>query len=115
MSYPQTSVIIPVRNGETYVRQAVLSVLRQIENHDEVLVIDDQSSDGTRAAIDSLDRRVALLAGPGRGPSAARNIGLSRARGAFIAFLDHDDWWPEGRHRALMAALLSDERANAAV
>jgi glycosyltransferase involved in cell wall biosynthesis len=104
-----------VRNGEAYVRQAIESVLHQIKGRDEVLVIDDQSTDATRSMIGQIDSRVIALEGPGRGPSAARNIGLSQARGEFIAFLDHDDLWPQGRHDTLLAALLADDEANAAV
>lgn len=111
---PETSVIIPVLNGEAFVNEAVASVLNELERHDEVLVIDDGSTDRTRMVLSVSESRVTLLDGPRSGPSGARNIGLARARGHFVAFLDHDDLWPRGRHTALKAALLSDETADAA-
>ena len=90
------------------------SVLNELAAGDEVLVVDDGSTDDTRLVLDVSDERVVLLAGPGRGPSGARNVGLARARGEFIAFLDHDDLWPPGRHQALKAVLLRDGDADAA-
>jgi len=111
---PRTSVIIPVLNGERFILGAVRSVLDQLDADDEVLVVDDGSTDGTRALLDVPDRRLKLLAGPGFGPSAARNLGLRVARGELIAFLDHDDAWPAGRHAVLRAALLADRSLDAA-
>ena len=111
---PCTSVIIPVLNGERFILGAVRSVLDQLDVEDEVLVVDDGSTDGTRALLDVPDRRLKLLAGPRSGPSAARNVGLHAARGELIAFLDHDDAWPAGRHAVLRGALVADETVDAA-
>jgi glycosyltransferase involved in cell wall biosynthesis len=106
---PDTSVIIPVRNGVRFVVEAVESVLRQLGPDDEVLVIDDASRDGTADCLRHIaDRRMIVLAAAGRGVSAARNLGLAAARSAFLAFLDHDDLWPTGRHHALSQALRDD-------
>jgi glycosyltransferase involved in cell wall biosynthesis len=111
---PQTSVIIPVFNGEAFINDAIASVLSELSWHDEVLVVDDGSTDRTRSVLDLSDSRVTLLDGPGSGPSGARNIGLARADGDFIAFLDHDDLWPSGRQEALKAALVGDTTTDAA-
>jgi glycosyltransferase involved in cell wall biosynthesis len=110
----QTTVVLAVRDGERFVREAVDSVLAQLGEGDELLLVDDASSDRTRACLPQSDARLRVLAAQGRGPSAARNIGLAAARGEFIALLDHDDLWPGGRHRALLAALLADPSADAA-
>jgi glycosyltransferase involved in cell wall biosynthesis len=112
---PRTTVVIPVRNGARYLVQALVSVLEQIEDGDEILAVDDASTDETPELLaDIADPRLRVLAGSGRGVSAARNLGLAQARGAFVAFLDHDDLWPAGRHRRLLAALSRDEGLDAA-
>ncbi len=110
-----TTVIIPVFNGEAYVASAVDSVLSQVGECDEILVIDDCSTDRTRSVLQPYWTRITLLQGPGNGPSAARNVGLVAATGDYIAFLDHDDEWPPGRHLTLLSALQTNATANAAV
>ena len=111
----ETSVIIPVLNGERYVRAAVGSVLEQLAAHDEVLVIDDGSTDRTHALVEGCDPRVRVLTGPGHGPSGARNLGIANATGSLVAFLDHDDLWPEGRHTALRELMIAHPAIDAAV
>jgi glycosyltransferase involved in cell wall biosynthesis len=111
---PRTTVVIPVRNGARYLVQALVSVLEQIEDGDEVLAVDDASTDETPELLaDIADPRLRVLIGSGRGVSAARNLGLARAQGAFVAFLDHDDLWPAGRHRRMTAALSRDTALDA--
>jgi glycosyltransferase involved in cell wall biosynthesis len=106
---PCTSVIIPVRNGVRFIEEAVHSALHQLESEDEILIVDDASTDGTPELLKSIsDRRIRLLVGSGKGVSSARNIGLREATGEFVAFLDHDDLWPEHRHAALLDVLLAD-------
>lgn len=88
------SVIIPVYNCENTLRRCVESVLRQTETHLEILLIDDGSSDGSGAIADSYcsDARVRVFHKENGGLSSARNYGLDRATGAFVAFVDADDW-----------------------
>ena len=112
---PETSVIIPVRDGARFVGEAITSVLAQLCDGDEVLVIDDGSRDKTPDILAGFDHpALRLLSGGGRGVSAARNKGFGASRGGFIAFLDHDDIWPAGRHDALITALRQDEDVDAA-
>src|ERR1700690_1438891 len=102
----ETSVIIPVRNGARIVGEAIASGLAQLRGGDEVLAIDDGSTDETPVVLASfVHPGLRLFSGGGRGASALRNMGLAASRGAFIAFLDHDDMWPAGRHGALAMAL----------
>ncbi len=92
---PRTSVIIPARNAEATLRQTVDSLLRQSDPDWEALIIDDGSTDSTAALIAQYaggDARIRSLCGPGRGVSAARNLGLAHASGRRLLFLDSDDW-----------------------
>jgi glycosyltransferase involved in cell wall biosynthesis len=88
------SVVVPCYNAAPYVRDAVLSVLAQTRAPMEVLVIDDGSTDGSAAVIHAIDDpRVHYHHQPNAGVAAARNLGLDRARGDFVGFLDADDTW----------------------
>lgn len=90
------SVVMPLYNGERYVRDAIASVQAQTEPRWELLVVDDGSTDtgpALVAAIAKADARVRLMRTPNAGAAAARNVGLHAARGEFITFLDCDDWW----------------------
>jgi glycosyltransferase involved in cell wall biosynthesis len=113
MAHARTSVIVPVRNGAKFIAEAIGSALAQLDQADEVIVVDDASTDETRAVVALVkDLRVHLLEGSDRGPSSARNIGLAAATGEFIAFLDHDDLWPAERHRVLSSILIDDPEVD---
>jgi glycosyltransferase involved in cell wall biosynthesis len=89
---PEISVVVPVKDREALVAESVRSALAQEGCRLEVIVVDDRSRDGTREAVLRIgDPRVRLLAGSGRGPAAARNVGLGAARAPLAAFLDSDD------------------------
>ena len=112
---PETSVVIPVRNGARFIAEAIASVLGQLGGSDEILVVDDGSTDETPAILAGFAHSsLRLLSGGGRGVSAARNMGFAASQGEFIAFLDHDDMWPAGRHGKLMVALRREEDIDAA-
>jgi glycosyltransferase involved in cell wall biosynthesis len=89
-------VLIPVRDGERFIVDAVDSALGQTYANVEVVVVDDGSRDRTRAIVESraaTDRRLRVISQPNQGVAAARNRGLAEARGEFIAPLDADDVW----------------------
>ncbi len=111
---PQTSVIIPVKNGARYIGEAVASVLGQLGKGDEFFAVDDGSTDETLAILSRIAHpALHLISAGGRGISAARNMGFAASRGAFIAFLDHDDLWPAGRHAAMLASFQRDPDLDA--
>ncbi|AMN39834.1 glycosyltransferase family 2 protein [Rhodoplanes sp. Z2-YC6860] len=102
----RTSVITAVRDGANFIAEAIRSALPQLEPGDEWFVINDHSTDETSTIVKSFgDPRIQLLDAQGRGMSAARNDGLQKAQGEYVAFLDHDDLWPPGRHAAMRARL----------
>src|SRR3982751_6965527 len=88
------SVIIPVYNGERFIRRAVDSILKQTFPVTQIIVVDDGSKDITCEIVETEYRgQVTLLRQQNGGPAKARNAGLRIATGEFIAFLDADDWW----------------------
>lgn len=93
------SVIMPVYNGRKYIGRAIESVLAQ-KVSTEILVIDDGSTDGTELAVmqymDSGNIRF-IRNEQNMGAARSRNRGVREARGEYIAFLDADDWWAEGK------------------
>lgn len=91
---PKVSVIIPAYNAMAYLPQAVESVLKQTFTDFEVHIVDDGSSDDTANWASHLaDARVSLITQSNQGAGAARNAGLKKAQGEYIAFLDADDFW----------------------
>jgi len=93
---PAISVIIPTYNRSRLVREACQSVLQQTYADFEVLVVDDGSTDDTGSVIGQIaDSRVKYLyKKENGGQSSARNLGLVRATGEYISFLEADDLWP---------------------
>jgi teichuronic acid biosynthesis glycosyltransferase TuaG len=94
---PRVSVITPVWNAAATLGETVASVQAQSLGDWEMLLVDDGSTDGSRAVAERLaaaDPRLRLLGwAENRGPAVARNAGIRAARGRFIAFLDSDDRW----------------------
>lgn len=87
------SVVIPTFNRAGHIRRAVRSALAQSRPPDEVLVIDDGSTDDTIAALAPLMRSIRYIRKPNGGAASARNRGILQANGDWIAFLDSDDVW----------------------
>jgi glycosyltransferase involved in cell wall biosynthesis len=100
---PTVSIITPFLNGQRFFNEAVQSILAQTFQDWELLLIDDGSTDEStsyaRRLADEHSGRIRYLEHPGhlnRGMPASRNLGIARARGKYIAFLDVDDvWLPE--------------------
>lgn len=93
MSPPRVSVVIPSYNYGAFVAETVESALAQTVRPHEVIVVDDGSTDDTRARLAPYADRVRYVHQANRGLSAARNHGIAEATGDWIALLDADDLW----------------------
>ena len=92
---PLVSVVVPIYNSAPYLRRCLDSVAALTFRDIEVICIDDGSTDGSGDIVNSYvekDGRFSLVRQENRGASAARNRGMSLARGEYIYFLDSDDW-----------------------
>jgi len=105
---PLVSVVIPVFNGERFLREAVQSVLDQKYSPIEIIIVDDGSTDGTSAVARSFSETVRYLYQANQGPAAARNRGIEHAQGSLIAFADADDLWPSEKLEVQLPYLIND-------
>ena len=87
------SVVIPTYNRAKFLTNCIQSVLNQTINVDEIIVIDDGSTDNTKEVLSPF--HVAYFYQNNKGVSSARNLGISKAKNEWIAFLDSDDCWDE--------------------
>lgn len=92
---PTVSVVIPAYNAAEYVAQAVRSVLAQTFTDWELIIVNDGSTDDTAERVVPFlsDPRILLYTQENGGPASARNAGIARSSGPFIALLDADDYW----------------------
>lgn len=104
---PRFSVVIPVFNAADTLTETIEAIHAQTCTDWEVLLVDDGSTDGSRVLMDAIaqDPRFRQLHNPGKGPSAARNYGVARARGEIIAFCDADDLWERDKLERVAAIL----------
>ena len=91
VNHPLISTIIPVYNGELYLGEAIKSVLEQSYPNVEIMVVDDGSTDSTAQVSLRFGELVHYFYQENAGLSAARNAGIKRAKGEYLAFLDADD------------------------
>ena len=108
MWFRAISVIIPTFNCERFVAGAIESALGQSVRPDEVVVIDDGSTDDTAAVIREFGEKVRYIKQSNAGVSAARNRGVAESGGEFIAFLDADDTWEPTKLEKQLAIFESD-------
>lgn len=106
------SVVIPCYNAKRYVAAALTSVFEQGWPDIEVIVVDDGSTDGSASLISRDFPGVTLITQQNQGVASARNLGIRRARGDWIAFLDADDVWLPGKLAAQQQALVEQPDAR---
>lgn len=104
---------MPAYNREDFIGRALDSVLGQVHPADEIIVVDDGSTDRTVEIARAYGSRVRVIEAAHGGAGVARNLGVAAARSDFIAFLDSDDFWePEHLARLSDAITATDGRAN---
>lgn len=93
---PVVSIIVPVYNAEKYLRKCLDSILNQTFSNFEILLVDDGSTDNSGTICDQyaeIDKRVKVSHQENKGVSVARNRALSDVQGAYVIFMDGDDYW----------------------
>ncbi|MBQ7999661.1 MAG: glycosyltransferase family 2 protein [Ruminococcus sp.] len=94
-SQPLVSVVIPVYNAENYIRTCIEQILSQTYKNMEIIFVDDGSTDNSRRICleyADKDSRIVVYSKENGGVSSARNMGIEKATGDFLLFLDSDDW-----------------------
>jgi glycosyltransferase involved in cell wall biosynthesis len=107
------SAVIPVYNGELYLAEAISSVLNQTSPVAEIIVIDDGSEDRTAEVARKFGDKVRYYLQSRAGAGAARNLGVEKAAGDLIAFLDADDLWLPEKTALQLASLSADQTCEA--
>ncbi|HEX3489239.1 MAG TPA: bifunctional glycosyltransferase family 2 protein/CDP-glycerol:glycerophosphate glycerophosphotransferase [Streptosporangiaceae bacterium] len=108
MTVPRISVVVPFFNSEDLLGDCLKSIAAQTFTDLEVIMVDDGSTDGSAAiaaAQAAADPRFTLLQVPNGGPGYARNRGIERARGTYLAFVDSDDTLPAHAYARLLPVL----------
>jgi glycosyltransferase involved in cell wall biosynthesis len=105
---PRVSVLLPARDASATLATCLRSLARQSERRWECILVDDASSDDTRAVAEAFarhDARLRIVAGPGGGIVPALQAGLVHCSAPFVARMDADDWMHRERLEAQLAAL----------
>lgn len=104
------SIIVPVYNIEEWLERCVSSICRQTYQNLEIILVDDGSKDRSGEICDRLakeDRRIRVFHKENGGSSSARNLGIRNAKGAWLGFVDSDDWIEPQMYEKLLKAALS--------
>ena len=111
----ECTTIMCVRNGSRYIRSALDSIAAQSRVPEQVIVVDDGSSDGTSALVRTDYPWVEVVETSPAGHAAALNTGIALARHGLLAFLDHDDEWTRTKQATQVAALVGRPDLDAVV
>lgn len=110
MAEPLITAAIPVRDGEAYLAEAIESVLAQSRPCDQLIVVDNGSTDRSAEIAAGFGPAVEVVSEPQPGIGAARNAARRATRGDYLAFLDADDLWEPEKTALQLAAFETDPR-----
>lgn len=103
------SAIVPLYNARAYIRDAIDSILAQTRAADEIIVVDDGSTDGGGDLLAGYDPKVRVVRQANAGAATALNKGIANATGDVLAFLDSDDLWARDKLERQQSVLLANE------
>jgi teichuronic acid biosynthesis glycosyltransferase TuaG len=105
------SIIVPAYNAEDYIADTIQSVLNQSYSHWELLIVDDGSTDQTKAIVKKYldDPRISYFYKSNGGQGSARNLGIKKSKGFYLAFLDADDLWDPHKLEVQLEVLLEND------
>ena len=109
---PLVSIIVPIYNAENYLEECIQSIQRQAYKNLQIILVNDGSTDNSSKICNSyaaIDDRIITLNQKNSGVSAARNLGLSVAKGEYIGFVDSDDFINENMYKNMINIILQDE------
>ncbi len=109
---PKVSVVIPACNQARYLAESIQSVLAQTYDDYEIIVVDDGSTDGTRAVVESLGSGIRYVWQENQGLAGARNTGIREAHGKYVALLDSDDAWLPSFLASMMSLVTTNPEAS---
>ncbi len=101
------SVIVPIFNEENYIADTLESIQNQSYSNWELLLIDDGSTDSSRAVVEKYldDERIRYFYQENQGQGSTRNFGIKKSKGTYLAFLDADDFWNPGKLKIQLRVL----------
>lgn len=109
MAYSKISIVIPNYNYAKYLQNAIDSVLAQTYKNTEIIVVDDGSNDDSHNILISYGNKIVIIRQKNQGVSVARNNGVLKSTGEYVAFLDADDLWLPQKLEKQLTLLRSDE------
>ena len=108
----QISIIVPIYNVEKYVRQCIESIINQTYKNLQIILVDDGSTDTSGLICDeyaSIDDRIEVIHKKNGGLVTARKIGLQKAKGEYIGFVDGDDYIDDNMYESLLGYILKQD------
>jgi glycosyltransferase involved in cell wall biosynthesis len=115
MSSPSVTVVVPAYNAEDYIGEALIAILSQTAPPEEVVVVDDGSTDGTQDALVPFRSEIRIVEQSNRGCAGAYNRGFAEARGEYVARCDSDDIWEPDKLERQRAALIAHPEVDIAM